>query len=127
VHVSPLFFNILARFAGKVKGGLSSGPDGRHLSISFDSADTDPENRSIQSLTEVILAVQPPLLPADSMVKVQTRSPLLKDIYEVIRSKKAQQSQLGEQIEALQNAARDLEAVQHLLREDDAPIAVVRR
>jgi hypothetical protein len=61
------------------------------------------------------------------MVKVQTRSPLLKDIYEVIRNKKAQQSQLGEQIEALQNAARDLEAVQHLLQEDDAPIAVVRR
>jgi cell division protein FtsB len=51
----------------------------------------------------------------------------LKDIYEVIRTKKAQQAQLGEQIEALQVAARDLEAVQHLLQEDDAPQAVARR
>ena len=51
----------------------------------------------------------------------------MKDIYEVIRSKKAQQSQLGEQIEDLQNAARDLEAVQHLLQEDDAPVTVARR
>jgi hypothetical protein len=62
------------------------------------------------------------------MVTVPTRRLLLKDIYEVIRTKKAQQAQLGEQIEALQNAARDLEAVQHLLQEDDAtPIAVGRR
>jgi hypothetical protein len=51
----------------------------------------------------------------------------LKDIYEVIRTKKAQQAQLGEQIEALQAAARDLEGVQHLLQEDDAPVMVARR
>jgi hypothetical protein len=51
----------------------------------------------------------------------------LKDIYEVIRTKKAQQARLGEQIEALQAAARDLEAVQHLLQEDDVPLGVARR
>ena len=44
----------------------------------------------------------------------------MKDIYEVMRTKKAQQAQLAEQIEALQAAARDLEAVQHLLQDDDA-------
>ena len=51
----------------------------------------------------------------------------MKDIYEVIRSKKAQQAQLVEQIEALQTAVRDLESVQHLLQEDDATIAAMRR
>jgi hypothetical protein len=62
------------------------------------------------------------------MVRVPTRRLLLKDIYEVIRTKKAQQAQLGEQIEALQTAAREVEAVQHLLLEEDAtPIAVGRR
>jgi cell division protein FtsB len=61
------------------------------------------------------------------MVTVPTRRLLLKDIYEVIRTKKAQQAQLGEQIEALQAATRDLEAVQHLLQEDDAPLTVARR
>jgi len=61
------------------------------------------------------------------MVKVQTRRLHLKDIYEVIRRKQAQQAQLLDQIEALQAAAKDLEAVQYLLQDDDAPLAVARR
>ncbi len=51
----------------------------------------------------------------------------MKDIYEVIRRKQAQQAQLLDQIEALQAAAKDLEAVQYLLQDDDAPLAVARR
>ncbi len=50
----------------------------------------------------------------------------MKDINEVIRRKQAQQAQLREQIEALQAAARDLEAVQHLLQEDDVPMSASR-
>lgn len=45
----------------------------------------------------------------------------MKDIYEVIRSKQAQQAVLRQQIEALEVAVQDLEAVEHLLRDDDAP------
>lgn len=47
----------------------------------------------------------------------------MKDIYEVLRSKQTQQAQLRQQIEALQAAAKDLEAVQHLLQDDDSPVA----
>ena len=50
----------------------------------------------------------------------------MKDIYEVLRTKQAQQAQLLQQIEALQAAAKDLQAVEHLLQ-DDAPIAVSYR
>ncbi len=48
----------------------------------------------------------------------------MKDIFEVVRKKQAQQDQLRQQIEALQVAAKELDAVQHLLDEDDQPIAV---
>ena len=43
----------------------------------------------------------------------------MKDIYEVLRVKQAQQAQLLQQIEALQAAARDLDAVEYLLQDDD--------
>ena len=43
----------------------------------------------------------------------------MKDIYEVIRSKQAQQAVLCQQIEALEAAAKDLEAVEYLLQDDD--------
>jgi tRNA(Phe) wybutosine-synthesizing methylase Tyw3 len=46
----------------------------------------------------------------------------LKDIYEVLRKKQAQQAQLAQQIEALQVAAKDLEAVQHLLQDDELSV-----
>jgi hypothetical protein len=59
--------------------------------------------------------------------RVQLRRLPLKDIYEVLRAKKAQQAQLGEQIEALQAAAKEVEAVQHLLQDDDAPVPMARR
>lgn len=39
----------------------------------------------------------------------------MKDIYEVLRKKQAQQAQLGKQIEALQHAAEELRNVAHLL------------
>jgi hypothetical protein len=42
----------------------------------------------------------------------------VKDIYEVLRRKQAEQAQLGKQIEALQNAAEQLRNVAHLLDED---------
>lgn len=47
----------------------------------------------------------------------------MKDIYEVLSAKQAQQAQLLEQIHALQAAAKDLEAVEYLLQ-DDAPSAI---
>ena len=50
----------------------------------------------------------------------------MKDINEVIRRKQAQQAQLREQIEALQAAAKDLEAVQHLLQDDDVAVPAGR-
>jgi cell division protein FtsB len=47
----------------------------------------------------------------------------VKDLYEVLRAKQAQQAQLRQQIEALQAAAKDLEAVEYLLQ-DDGPALV---
>ena len=44
----------------------------------------------------------------------------MKDIYEVLRKKQAEQAQLGKQIEALQTAAEQLRSVAHLLNEDEA-------
>lgn len=45
----------------------------------------------------------------------------MRDIYEVLRKKQAEQAQLGKQIEALQTAAEQLRNVAHLLNteEDD--------
>ena len=43
----------------------------------------------------------------------------MKDIYEVLRRKQAEQAQLGKQIEALQTAAEQLRSVAHLLNEED--------
>ena len=42
----------------------------------------------------------------------------MKDIYEVLRKKQAQQAQLGKQIEALQSAAEQLRSVAHLLGDE---------
>jgi hypothetical protein len=42
----------------------------------------------------------------------------VRDIYEVIRKKQAEQAQLGKQIEALQTAAEQLRTVAHLLDEE---------
>jgi hypothetical protein len=42
----------------------------------------------------------------------------VRDIYEVLRNKQAEQAQLGKQIEALQNAAERLRSVAHLLDEE---------
>ena len=39
----------------------------------------------------------------------------MRDIYEVLRKKQAEQAQLGKQIEALQTAAEQLRCVAHLL------------
>ena len=44
----------------------------------------------------------------------------MKDIYEVLRKKQAEQAQLGKQIEALQTAAEQLRSVAHLLNEEEA-------
>ena len=44
----------------------------------------------------------------------------MKDIYEVLRKKQAEQAQLGKQIEALQTAAEQLRGVAHLLNEDES-------
>ena len=43
----------------------------------------------------------------------------MRDIYEVLRKKQAEQAQLGKQIEALQTAAEQLRSVAHLLNSDD--------
>jgi hypothetical protein len=43
----------------------------------------------------------------------------VKDIYEVLRKKQAQQVQLAKQIEALQHAAEGLRNVAHLLESED--------
>ncbi len=51
----------------------------------------------------------------------------MKDINEVVRKKQAQQEQLRQQIEALQGAAKELDAVQHLLDEEDQPVAAAHR
>ena len=43
----------------------------------------------------------------------------MQDIHEVLRKKQALQAQLGKQIEALQAAAAQLQAVEHLLGEEE--------
>ena len=42
----------------------------------------------------------------------------MRDIYEVLRNKEAEQAQLGQQIEALQTAAERLRSVAHLLDDE---------
>jgi hypothetical protein len=42
----------------------------------------------------------------------------VRDIYEVLRRKQAEQAQLGKQIEALQTAAEQLRGVAHLLDDE---------
>ena len=44
----------------------------------------------------------------------------MRDIYEVLRKKQAEQAQVGKQIEALQTAAEQLRNVAHLLNTEDA-------
>jgi len=54
----------------------------------------------------------------------------VRDIYEVLRKKQAEQAQLGKQIEALQTAAEQLRTVAHLLddeRDVDVPEATAIR
>jgi uncharacterized protein YlxW (UPF0749 family) len=51
----------------------------------------------------------------------------VRDIHEVLRKKQAQQAQLGKQIEALQAAAADLQAVADLLEEDEEDSVPGRR
>jgi hypothetical protein len=43
----------------------------------------------------------------------------VRDIYEVLRKKQAEQAQLGKQIEALQSAAEQLRNVAHLLNVEE--------
>ena len=43
----------------------------------------------------------------------------VRDIYEVLRKKQAEQAQLGKQIEALQSAAEQLRNVAHLLSAEE--------
>ena len=43
----------------------------------------------------------------------------MRDIYEVLRKKQAEQAQLGKQIEALQTAAEQLRSVAHLLSTEE--------
>ncbi len=43
----------------------------------------------------------------------------MRDIYEVLRKKQAEQAQLGKQIEALQTAAEQLRSVAHLLNTEE--------
>jgi hypothetical protein len=52
----------------------------------------------------------------------------VRDIYEVLHKKQAEQAQLGKQIEALQAAAEQLRGVAHLLDDDheDQAAAVAR-
>jgi len=42
----------------------------------------------------------------------------VRDIYEVLRKKQAEQAQLGKQIEALQTAAEQLRGVAHFLDDE---------
>ena len=50
----------------------------------------------------------------------------MRDIAEVIRKKQAQQAQLAQQIEALQGAVKELDAVKHLLEEGEPSAASAR-
>ena len=43
----------------------------------------------------------------------------MRDIYEVLRKKQAEQAQLGKQIESLQTAAEQLRNVAHLLNSEE--------
>jgi len=51
----------------------------------------------------------------------------VRDIYEVLRKKQAEQAQLGKQIEALQSAAEQIRSVSHLLDDEDEKEAAAGR
>ena len=48
----------------------------------------------------------------------------MKDIAEVIQKKQMQQEQLAQQIEALQTAVKELDAVKHLLEDEPASLSI---
>jgi hypothetical protein len=58
------------------------------------------------------------LTRAEPVAYIRLGGFIVKDIYEVLRKKQAEQARLGKQIEALQTAAEQLRGVAHLLADD---------
>ena len=50
----------------------------------------------------------------------------MRDIFDVIRKKQAQQAQLAKEIEALQSAAEQLRSVAHILDEEEGKTMAAR-
>jgi hypothetical protein len=65
---------------------------------------------------------KPPAVVDDLITRTVESFPggvFVRDIYEVLRKKQAEQAQLGKQIEALQTAAEQLRNVAHLLNAEE--------
>ena len=62
------------------------------------------------------------MLRADRNRRFETGAHV-RDISEVIRKKQDQQAQLAQQIEALQGAVKELDAVRHLLEDAEPAVA----
>jgi len=71
------------------------------------------------SVTVVIPSFLASLTTYKGNRKVLSGDSFVRDIYEVLRKKQAEQAQLGKQIEALQTAAEQLRSVAHLLNTEE--------
>ena len=83
-----------------------------------------PSSSSVPTIPARITAVTKPesrIIDRDRVpTYISLGGSIVKDIYEVLRKKQAEQAQLGKQIEALQTAAEQLRSVAHLLNEEEA-------
>ena len=77
------------------------------------------EKQQGQRVTGVTRTTHPSLTIQAPDLRVPTGGSFLRDIYEVLRKKQAEQAQLGKQIEALQTAAEQLRSVAHLLNTEE--------
>ena len=77
------------------------------------------EKQQGRRVTGVTRTTHPSLTIQAPDLRVPTGGSFLRDIYEVLRKKQAEQAQLGKQIEALQTAAEQLRSVAHLLNTEE--------
>jgi hypothetical protein len=89
------------------------------LALRIQSESSLLQQTALLSITVVIPSFLASLTTYKGNRKVFSGDSFVRDIYEVLRKKQAEQAQLGKQIEALQTAAEQLRSVAHLLNTEE--------
>jgi hypothetical protein len=89
------------------------------LALRIQSESSLLQQTALLSITVVIPSFLASLTTYKGNRKVLSGDSFVRDIYEVLRKKQAEQAQLGKQIEALQTAAEQLRSVAHLLNTEE--------